>query len=103
MIKKEKDREEALKALESALPGFIEHLKSHCEEDGAQFEESLVSLFTELKKFQEEYPHISDLCINSFEMLRAHGERLEILKDVLLSVRGVEEVEIPTTKDKYLN
>ncbi len=57
----------------------------------------------ELKRFNAEYPLLSTLIVDSFDIIRAHEEKLEIVKHLLMSIAPLAdgEDEKPPPKDDY--
>jgi len=104
MTQKDREREDVLKFIEKIAPGFLELLKD--SDDGEKSEEGLdilVKLFNEVSKFREEYPIIATVVVDALEALRVHDQRLDILRDILLTNGMCIDKDDTLPPDTYLN
>ena len=91
------DINKILEILEQTMPEVVEMIRSL-----DNHEETVMKLAEEFKKLHSEYPMLSALLVDSFDIVRAHEAKIEILKDLLLSItQGGAQPKKESPEDKY--
>ncbi len=107
MSEKEAMKKEALEALESILPGISQFLESEEYEQGRGEDipglDVVVALFQETKKIQKEYPILFSLAMDALNAIKDHEVKLELLKNMILSLDGMISGPMTPPDDGYLN
>lgn len=98
----EKTPEQIRKMIDEVLPGFVDFLEELGDED-ASAGEFLMDIVKETTDFRERYPIISHLLMDALQVLRLHEQRIEVLKEILISSGIIIPSEDKPVDKRYIN